>query len=120
MSTNPTSSPGPQQETGANGFRQTVDNAIQSQIGKIVVTIVVPLLLPLGTSLAYGLQKWFGLKLSGASLATYLGTIAAGIAITAYKWLENRGAWEKAVLEIAHLHDVGANPADATGGSGDT
>jgi hypothetical protein len=119
MSTNPPSPPPTQQETGADGFKQTVDNAIQSQIGKIVVTVVVPLLLPLGTSLAYGLQKWFGIKLSGASLATYLGTIAAGIAITAYKWLENRGAWEKSVLEIAHLHDVGANPDGAANGSGD-
>lgn len=118
MSPDPSPSLVPPQTTGADGFKQTVDNAIQSQIGKIVVIVVVPLLLPLGTSLAYGLQKWFGIKLSGASLATYLGTVAAGIAITAYKWLENRGAWEKTVLEIAHLHDVGSNPDGTAGGSG--
>lgn len=119
MSTNPTP-PVPPQATEANGFKQSVDNAMQSQIGKIVVTIIVPLLLPLATSLAYGLQKWFGIKLSGASLATYLGTVAAGIAVTAYKWLENRGAWEKTVLEIAHLHDVGSNPTGTVSDNGTT
>jgi Na+-driven multidrug efflux pump len=101
----------------ADTFKQTVDNALQSFIGRAVAGVIVPLALPLGTSLAYGLQKWFGLKLSGAALATYLGTIAAGIAIAAYKWLENRGAWERAVLDVARLYETGAHP-DASDGDG--
>jgi type IV secretory pathway VirB2 component (pilin) len=88
-------------------FRKTVDNAIESQIGKIVAAVVVPLVLPLGTSLAYGLQNWFGINLTGATLAGYLAAIAAGIAITGYKWLENRGSWERTVLQLAHAYETG-------------
>src|SRR5262249_9702129 len=88
-------------------FRKTVDNAIESQIGKIVAAIVVPLVLPLGTSLAFALQKWFGIHLTGATLAGYLAAIAAGLATRGYKWLDNRGNWERTVLQLAHAYDAG-------------
>jgi hypothetical protein len=99
--------PAPPAPPAPDPFKRTVDNAIESQIGKIVAGVVIPLVLPLGTSLAYGLQKWFGIHLTGATLTGYLAAIAAGIAITGYKWLENRGSWERAVLEVAHFYDAG-------------
>jgi len=95
---------------GGGSFRQKVNDAMQSLIGRVVAGIVVPVVLPLATSLAYGIQKWLHFKLTGGALAGYLGTIAGGIAITAYKWLENRGAWERAVLDVAHVYETGEDP----------
>ena len=76
-------------------------------IAKGVTFVLTPLLLPIGTSLAYGLQKWFGLDLDAAELTGYLTAVASGIGITAYRWVANRGEWEQTVLRLAQWYKLG-------------
>lgn len=76
-------------------------------IAKAVTFLITPLLLPLATSFAYYVHKWLGVKLDAAELTGYLTAIAAGVGITAYKYLANRGEWERTVLQLAHLYQVG-------------
>jgi hypothetical protein len=89
-------------------LEQKVNKEIESSIGKWVAGLVVPLALPISTIVSYYLQKWLGFKLSAGALSGYLGSVAAGVAISAYKWLENRGQWERSVLEIAKLYELGS------------
>lgn len=76
-------------------------------IAKAVTFVLTPLLLPLATALAYGFQKWFGLKLDPAELTGYLTAVASGIGITAYRWVANRGEWERTVLQLAQWYKLG-------------
>jgi type IV secretory pathway VirB2 component (pilin) len=87
---------------------EKVNKALESKVGRFVAGIVIPLALPLATAVSYYLQKWFGLKLAAGPLAAYLGTVVAGLAITGYKWLEGRSQWERTVLEVSKLYEVGS------------
>jgi hypothetical protein len=75
-------------------------------ISKAVTFVLTPLLLPLATSFAYGIQKWFGLKLDAAQLTGYLTAIAAGLGITVYKWIANRGEWERTVIQLSQWYKL--------------
>jgi hypothetical protein len=83
-------------------------------ISKAVTFVLTPLLLPLATSFAYGVQKWFGLKLDAAQLTGYITAIAGGIGITLYKWLANRGEWERTVLQLSQWYKLNVE-AQASG-----
>ncbi|MGH2744488.1 MAG: hypothetical protein ACRDN8_18810 [Thermoleophilaceae bacterium] len=84
-----------------------INTGIGRYIAKGVTFVLTPILLPLATSFAYGLQKWFGLGLDPAALTGYLTAVAGGIAITGYKWVANRGEWERTVYQLAEWHNVG-------------
>ena len=83
-------------------------------ISRAVTFVLTPLLLPLATSFAYGLQKWFGLDLDPAALTGYLTAVAGGMGITGYKWVSNRGDWEQTVLKLTQWYKLGQQ-AQATG-----
>jgi hypothetical protein len=91
-----------------------INTGIGRYVSKGVAFVLTPLLLPLMTSLAYGIQKWFGLKLDAAQLTGYLTAIAAGIGLTAYKWISNRGEWERTVLQLSQWYKLGSQ-AQAAG-----
>ena len=86
---------------------EAVNKELESKIARWVSGLIVPVLLPVSTIISFYLQKWLGFKLSAGSLAAYLGTIVAGVGVTAYKWVANRGAYEQALLEIVKLHEFG-------------
>ncbi len=84
-----------------------VNKELESKIARWVSGLVVPVVLPVSTIISFYLQKWLHFKLDAGSLAAYLSTIAAGVSITAYKWVSNRGDYERALLEIVKLHELG-------------
>jgi hypothetical protein len=91
-----------------------INTGIGQYISRAVSFVLTPLLLPLATALAYGFQKWFGLKLDPAALTGYLTAVAGGIGITLYKWIANRGEWERTVLQLAQWYKLGSQ-AQTTG-----
>lgn len=91
-----------------------INTGIGQYVSRAVAFVVTPLLLPLMTSLAYGIQKWFGLNLDAAQLTGYLAAIAGGIGLTAYKWIANRGEWERTVLQLSQWYKFGSQ-AQAAG-----
>jgi hypothetical protein len=84
-----------------------INTGIGRFISKAVTFVLTPLLLPLATSLAYGIQNWFGMDLDPAELTGYLTAVAGGIGITGYKWVANRGEWERTVLQISEWYRLG-------------
>jgi hypothetical protein len=97
---------------------QTELDRINTGIGRYMAKgftfVLTPLLLPLATSLAYFVQRQFGLDLDATELTGYLTAIAGGIGITAYRWVGNRGEWERTVLQLAQWYKLGKE-AQATG-----
>jgi hypothetical protein len=83
-------------------------------IAKGITFVLTPILLPVATALAYGIQKWFGLDLDPAELTGYLTATAGGIGITAYGWVSKRGEWEQTVLQLSQWYKLGSQ-AQASG-----
>jgi hypothetical protein len=86
---------------------ERIHTGIGRYIARAVTFVLTPLLLPVATALAYGFQKWFGLDLDAAELTGYLTAVASGIGITAYRWVANRGEWERTVLQLAEWYRLG-------------
>lgn len=82
-------------------------NVFQNYIGRIVAFVLTPVLLPLATSFAVWAQDFLGVNLSGDQLTAYVVTFVIGLALVIYKWLANRGEWERAIAWIDKIHDSG-------------
>jgi hypothetical protein len=85
-----------------------VEDAVKSQIGKVVAFVLTPILLPLAGIVANWAQDALGLDLNGADLTAYVVAVVAGVALGAWQWLRNRSEWEKAVLLTRQVHEAGA------------
>ena len=85
-----------------------INTGVGKYIAKAVTFVLTPLLLPLAASFAYWIQKAFGIDLDPTELTGYLVAIASGVGITVYKWVANRGEWEKSVLLLAHWYKIGS------------
>lgn len=85
-----------------------VDDAVTSQIGRVVAFVVTPVLLPVLGALAVWLQDKVGINMDPAVLVGFVVSVVAGTAALAYKWLHNRGEYEKVVLELHKLYEAGA------------
>lgn len=86
---------------------------MEQYIGRIVAFVLTPLLLTVVTPLAVWAQAQLGINLNPAEVVAYIVTVGTGIALVAYKWLHNRGEFEKGVHLIEHLHDAGEVPVVA-------
>jgi hypothetical protein len=93
-----------------------LDDAIRSNIGRVVAFVLTPILLPVTTIVANWLQDAAGLDLNGGDLAAYLVAIAVGVALAAFQWLRNRGEWERATMEVHKLYDAGRAEFEANQG----
>lgn len=85
---------------------------VEAYIGRIVAGVVTPLLLPLAGAFAIWVNKATGLDLDGAELTAYVGTVVTGVAAVGYKWLSNRGEYEKLKLELEKLYEAGRHIQD--------
>jgi len=83
-------------------FDTTVTNTIGAKVASLAALAV-----PIVTAFCAWLQKKIGIKLDPSELTAFIVTMGAGIVITAYKWLANRGQWERAVLEAYHVYLTG-------------
>lgn len=84
---------------------------MEQYIGRIVAFVLTPILLTVVTPLAVWAQAKLGVHLDPAEVVAYIVTIGTGIALVAYKWLHNRGEFEKGVQLLENLHAAGQVPA---------
>jgi len=91
-----------------------INTGIGRFVAKGITFVVTPLLLPLATAFAYGIQKWFGLELDTAELTGYLSAVAGGIGITFFKFVSNRGEWERSVLQLSQWYQLGKEAGGGT------
>jgi hypothetical protein len=84
-----------------------LDRIVQSNVGRVVAFVFTPILLPVVGGLAFWLQKVIGIHMDPAEATGYIVAIVAGAGLTAYKWVHNRGEFEKAALEVHKLYEAG-------------
>ena len=87
-------------------LKEEFEGVATSQIGRWV-TALVALAVPLITGLCAWLQKEIGINLDPASLTAFITSMAGGLSIMGFKWLANRGEWEKLAVEGYHVYLVG-------------
>lgn len=89
-----------------------LDDVLRSNIGRVVAFILTPILLPVATAIAAWLQDVVGIDLTGQQLTGYVVAIAIGVALVIYRWLANRGEWERTTLELHKLLEAGRSEVD--------
>jgi hypothetical protein len=94
-------------------LKQEFDSVVTSKIGRWVASGIA-LAVPLLTGLCAWLQKEIGINLDPASLTAFIASMAAGISITGYKWLSNRGDWERLAVEGYQLYLTGQSATATT------
>jgi hypothetical protein len=52
-------------------------------------------------------QKELGIKMDPAALTAFIASMGAGIVITGYKWLSNRGTWERGIVDAYGVYLTG-------------
>jgi hypothetical protein len=82
------------------------ENVATSSIGRWVAA-GVGLAVPVITAFCAWLQKEIGINLDPASLTAFIASMAVGIAVLGFKWLGNRGDWERTAVEGYHVYLVG-------------
>jgi hypothetical protein len=94
-----------------------LDDVVRSNIGRIVAFVLTPLLLPLVAVGTAWLQRVIGVGLDPAEVVGVVVATTTGVAAVAYKWLHNRGEFERLVLEVHKLYDAGKElaPGDPVG-----
>lgn len=87
----------------------SIQTAIMSVIGRWVAFVVIPAVTTSFTAVAYWLQNAIGIDLQAypAIAATFVGTVALGIAGAGIAWLINRGKHEVQALNIKAYHEQG-------------
>ena len=98
--------PTPAKSEDYKSLKEQFDSVVTSDIGKLAVALTA-LAVPLLTGLCAWLQKELGVKLDPAELATFIATMGAGIVITGYKWIANRGDWERSIVDAYGVYLTG-------------
>jgi hypothetical protein len=101
-------------QTSYNKLRSEFNSVVESRIGQ-QATVLAALAVPLVTGLCAWLQRKVGINLSPAALTAFIATMGAGIFVTAFKWLANRGSWERTIVEAygAYLTGKADVPPDS-------
>lgn len=88
-------------------FLDTVNDVVTSQIGRVVTFVVTPILLPVVGALAFWLQNKIGIDMNPTEATAYIAAIVTGGAGVIWKWLHNRGEYERSVIELHKLYEAG-------------
>jgi hypothetical protein len=93
----------------------SLDSVVTNNIGRAVAFVLTPILLPVMGGLSFWLQDKLGINMDPAIATGFVVSIVVGVALAGYKWLHNRGEYERAVIELNKLHQAGqqATPAAA-------
>jgi|GEM_PF-2849196 len=94
-------------------LKQEFDSVATSNIGRWVASGIA-LAVPLVTAFCAWLQKEIGINLDPAALTAFIASMAAGIALAGYKWLANRGNWERLAVEGYQLYLTGQSATGPT------
>jgi hypothetical protein len=87
-------------------LKEEFEKVATSKIGRWV-SAGIALMVPVLTALCAWLQKKIGINLDPAALTAFITSMAAGIAITGFKWLSNRGDWERLAVEGYQVYLTG-------------
>jgi len=100
-------------------FLDTVNDVVTSQIGRVVAFVLGPILLIAVPPVTNAINEVFGLGFSDQQISNVVIAIVVGVALLGYKWLQNRGAYERSVLELHKLYEAGNDLAaqQASGGT---
>jgi hypothetical protein len=102
-----TASPAPQATPGDyEELKNQFESVATSSIGRWV-TGLIALGTPVLTALCAWLQKEVGINLDPAALTAFIASMAAGISIISFRWLANRGSWERTAVEGYHVYLIG-------------
>jgi hypothetical protein len=82
------------------------DKVVTSEVGRLI-PVITAVAIPVITAVCAWLQKQLGIKLDPAALTAFIASMGAGIVLTAYKWMSNRGSWERAVLDAYKVYLTG-------------
>jgi hypothetical protein len=101
-------------------MNDVVHDALTNTISRVVAALT-PVIASVIAAVLYWLQDAVGidLQVDPAVAAAFVGTLILGACLTAFKWLEGRAAWERAVAAGTELHRTGTtlnrpvDPADA-------
>lgn len=94
-----------------------LEEVFRSHIGRIVTFVLTPILLPLVGAGAVWAQDVIGIDLDPAQVTAYVGAVVIGLAIVVYKWLANRGDWERIIVQqVQQLHAEGETALAQGGG----
>lgn len=87
-------------------LKKQFEEVATSNIGRWA-TALIALGTPVFTALCAWLQKKVGINLDPAALTAFITSMAAGAAIIGFRWLANRGSWEKTAVEGYHIYLIG-------------
>ncbi len=73
---------------------------LSANLGKLVAGVLAPVFAVLSPALAGLANEIFNLHLSTQQVSNVGIAIVAGLGLMGYKWLSNRGAWERAMLDV--------------------
>lgn len=97
-------------------FTDTVNDVVTSQIGRVVTFLLAPLLLTAVPPVTNAVNEVFGLGFTDQQISNVVIAIVIGLALVVYKWLSNRGAYERTIVELHKLYEAGHELANASGG----
>lgn len=84
-----------------------LDKLFNDYIGRVVVCLTA-ILLPVSAVIANWVRDTFDFPLSANGTAAFLVAVVLGVGAVGYKWLHNRGAYERLLLEFEKLYESGA------------
>lgn len=100
-------------KNGSGSFMDTVNDVVTSQIGRIVAFVLAPILLVAVPPVTNAVNEVLGLGFTDQQISNVVIATVVGIALVVYKWLSNRGAYERTVVELHKLYEAGAELAGA-------
>jgi hypothetical protein len=91
-------------EVGSNDL---LGGWLSANLGKIVAGVLAPVFAVLSPALAGLANEVFKLHLNPQQISNVGIAIVAGLGLIGFKWLSNRGAWERAMLDIQKAYVLG-------------
>lgn len=95
-------------------FTDTVNDVVTSQIGRVVAFVLAPILLAAVPPVTNAVNSVFGLGFTDGQISNVVIATVVGLALVFYKWLGNRGAYERTIVELHKLYEAGRELADAS------
>lgn len=88
---------------------------LDAYIGRIVVALTA-ILLPFVAAFANYVQDRLGVDIPADDLTNFLVAIVIGTGAVVYKWLHNRGEYERAALELEKIYENGLQLSESVAG----
>ncbi len=97
-----------------NDLLAQLESQVNSNVSRVVAFALTPILTTAAGAGAYWIQNVVGVDLQKhvAVAVGFVVAVAGGTALAILKWIENRGLFEKAAVELIHLYHLGTGQPD--------